>query len=114
MIRPITTERPSFRDLVDQIAYSCINLANLEAKVSKKAIENLFFLSLISLSNNLEAIVGISVTEIKTEIKTDTEMAIPISRNNCPIGNCISKIGIKTTTVVRAEPRIGAHTCLAP
>ena len=62
----------------------------------------------------LAAIVGIKVTEIKTEIKTETDIAIPISLNNWPIGRSSNKIGIKTTTVVSAEPRMGAQTCLEP
>ena len=45
-----------------------------------------------------------------TDINTDTEIAIPISLNNCPIGKSKSKIGINTTTVVSAEPSIGAQT----
>ena len=45
-----------------------------------------------------------------TDINTDTEIAIPISLNNWPIGKSKSKIGINTTTVVSAEPSIGAQT----
>ena len=57
---------------------------------------------------------GITVTETITEIITDTEIAIPISLNNCPTGNFNKTTGIKTITVVNAEPSIGAQTCLAP
>ena len=49
-----------------------------------------------------------------TEIKTETEIAIPISLNSCPIGKSSKRIGINTTTVVSAEPSIGAQTCLEP
>ena len=49
-----------------------------------------------------------------TDINTDTEIAIPISLNNCPIGKSRSKIGINTTTVVSAEPSIGAQTWRDP
>ena len=52
--------------------------------------------------------------ETKTEITTETDMATAISRNNCPTGRSTIKTGIKTTTVVNAEPKIGFHTCNAP
>ena len=39
---------------------------------------------------------------------------MPISLNNCPTGKSSNKIGINTTTVVRAEPSIGAQTCFEP
>ena len=64
--------------------------------------------------NILAAIVGINVTEMTTDINTDTEIAIPISLNNCPIGKSKSKIGINTTTVVSADPSIGAQTWRDP
>ena len=65
-------------------------------------------------SSILDAILGINVIEIKTDINTDTEIAMPISLNNCPTGKSNNKIGINTTTVVSAEPSIGAHTCFEP
>ena len=60
------------------------------------------------------AIVGINVKDTKTEMITETDIATAISLNNCPIGRSIIRIGIKTTTVVRAEPKIGFQTCNAP
>ena len=77
-------------------------------------MERVLLISSLDSFNTLAARVGINVTEINTEIKTETDIAIPISLNNCPIGRSSNKIGIKTTTVVRAEPRIGAHTCREP
>ncbi len=81
---------------------------------SKYFIERVFLNWSSGPARILAATVGIKVTEIKTEINTDTEIAIPISLNNCPIGRSNSKIGMNTTTVVKAEPSIGAHTCLEP
>ena len=89
-------------------------MANLDANLSTKIMERFLLISPFDSFNILAATVGIKVTEIKTEIKTETDIAIPISLNNCPIGRLSNKIGIKTTTVVRAEPRIGAHTCREP
>ena len=55
-----------------------------------------------------------TVADTSTEIKTATEIAMPISRNSWPIGKSSRITGIKTITVVSAEPSIGAQTCLAP
>ena len=51
-----------------------------------------------------------TVTETTTEIRTATDMAIPMSLKSCPTGSVSSNTGMKTMTVVRAEPRIGAQT----
>ena len=91
-----------------------IDFANLFAILSMNEIENLFSSRSFELSSNLDATVGINVIEIITEINTDTEIAMPISLNNCPTGKSNNKIGMNTTTVVNAEPRIGAQTCLEP
>ena len=82
--------------------------------MSINSIEYLFSSFSIELSNILDATVGINVIEIITEIKTDTEIAIPMSLNSCPTGKSNNRIGINTTTVVSAEPSIGAQTCLEP
>ena len=58
--------------------------------------------------------VGITVTDTITEIKTETEIAMPISRNNCPTGKSKVNTGIKTITVVSADPKIGRQTWRAP
>ena len=55
-----------------------------------------------------------TVTETMTEISTATEMAMAISRNSWPTGSVSNSTGMKTITVVSAEPRIGAHTWRAP
>ena len=109
-----TTVKPDFKELVDQEAYVCIDFANLPAKLSINVIENFFSSLLSELSNILDATVSINVIEIITEINTDTEIAMPMSLNNCPTGKSSNKIGINTTTVVRAEPNIGAQTCFEP
>ena len=66
------------------------------------------------LSNNRAERLGISVVETITDINTDTDMATPISLKSWPTGSFSKITGTNTTTVVSAEPRIGAQTCLAP
>ena len=114
IIEKKTTLKPDFKELVDQEAYVCIDFANLLAKLSKNLIENHFSSFSFELLSILEATDGINVIEIITEIKTDTEIAMPISLNNCPTGKSSNKIGMNTTTVVSAEPSIGAQTCFEP
>ena len=64
--------------------------------------------------SSLAASVGITVTDTITDIKTETDIAIPISLNNWPTGRFNVTTGINTITVVKADPSIGAQTCLAP
>ena len=109
-----TTVKPDFTELVAQKAYFCINFAKLLAGLSINLIENISCFLALELFSIYAANEGINVIEIITEIKTDTEIAIPISLNNCPTGKSINNIGINTTTVVRADPSIGAQTCLEP
>ena len=110
IINPETTNIPALIELVDQAAYFNIDLENLYAKVSIYLIENFLNCFFGELLKILADTVGINVIEINTEIRTETEIAIPISLNNCPIGKSNNKIGINTTTVVRADPNIGAQT----
>ena len=56
----------------------------------------------------------VEIHSLVRQIRTDTEIAIPISRNNCPTGRSSISTGTNTMTVVRADPKIGDHTCRAP
>ena len=57
---------------------------------------------------------GMTVTATTSDSRTDTEIATAISRNNCPASSCITRIGMNTITVVRADTRIAPQTCRAP
>ena len=85
-------------------------LANRRAIGSSTGIVGSFSNRFAAPPSNLAASVGITVTDTTTEIKTDTEIAMPISRNNCPTGKSRVNTGIKTMTVVNADPRIGPQT----
>ena len=108
------TVKPLFDVSRDHSIYFNIHVLKLLAKLSITGILNILSWLSLFLLNEILAIVGISVNDTKTEIITETDMATAISRNNCPTGRSTIKTGIKTTTVVNAEPKIGFHTCKAP
>ena len=52
--------------------------------------------------------------ETMRESRTETEIATAMSRNNCPISSFMTRIGMKTITVVSAETSTAPQTCLVP
>ena len=64
--------------------------------------------------SSLAARVGITVMETNRESSTEIEMATAMSRNNCPISSSSTRMGMNTTTVVRADTSTAVHTWLAP
>ncbi len=57
---------------------------------------------------------GSTVTETTRESSTETEMATAMSRNSCPTSSSMTRIGMKTITVVRAETKTAPQTWRAP
>ena len=100
--------------------YSCttgeklISSGKIQKGLSKKDMRGKFMSSTLSEDPFLLEGGRLYFSDTKTEIITETDIATAISLNNCPIGRSTIKTGIKTTTVVRAEPKIGFHTCNAP
>ena len=54
------------------------------------------------------------MTDTKSDRITATEIATAISRNNCPTSSSMTRIGMKTMTVVSADTRTAPQTWLAP
>ena len=57
---------------------------------------------------------GITVIDTTSESSTETDMATAMSRNSWPTSSSITRIGMKTMTVVSAETSTAPQTSLAP
>ena len=57
---------------------------------------------------------GSTVTETTRESSTETEMATAMSRKSWPTSSSITRIGMKTMTVVSAETKTAPQTWRAP
>ena len=57
---------------------------------------------------------GITVIATTRDSRTETEIATAMSRKSWPTSSSITRIGMKTMTVVSAETRTAPQTSLAP
>ena len=51
-----------------------------------------------------------TVTETTSDSMTETEIATAMSRNSWPTSSCMTRIGMKTMTVVSAETSTAPQT----
>src|SRR5699024_12794779 len=70
--------------------------------------------SSLTVSSNLELIIGIKDRSTSEEIKRAKEMVSAKSQNRKPAMPGTNKMGIKTTSVVRVEITTGTATSWAP
>ena len=55
-----------------------------------------------------------TVIDTTSESITETDMATAMSRNSCPTSSSMTRMGMNTMTVVKAETSTAPQTCLAP